>query len=41
MVKIILLIEIMVQWLKIFSLNMEVKGGEKFKPSHLHPKLMG
>ncbi len=31
----------MVQWLKTYSLNMEEKEGEKFKPSHLHPRLVG
>ncbi len=31
----------MIQWLKTCSINMEVKGGEMFKPSHLHPKLVG
>jgi len=31
----------MVHWLKTCSLNMEVKGGEKTKPSHLHLKLVG
>lgn len=25
----------------ICSLNMEVRGGKRFKPSHLHFKLMG
>jgi hypothetical protein len=31
-----------IQWLKIGQwLNMEVKGGESFKPSHLHPELVG
>jgi hypothetical protein len=31
----------MVQRLKTCYLNMEVKGGEGFKPSHLHPRLVG
>jgi len=31
----------MFQWLNIGSLNMEVKKGERFKPSHLHPKVVG
>jgi hypothetical protein len=34
-------IERVVQWLKFCFLNMEVKGSERFKPSHLHPRLVG
>jgi hypothetical protein len=33
--------KIVVQWLKICSLNIEVKGGEVFKPSLLHPEMAG
>jgi hypothetical protein len=39
--QIISFIQILIQWLKICSLNMELMGGEGFKPSHLHFKLMG
>jgi hypothetical protein len=26
---------------KDLTLNMKMKGGERFKPPHLHPKLVG
>jgi hypothetical protein len=29
-------VQIMVQWLRIYSLNVEVRRGQGFKPSHLH-----
>jgi len=33
--------QIMVEWFKACSLNMEVKGSEGFKLSHLHLKIGG